>query len=574
MAADSVTGKKLSRRQFVGSVAKGAAVLGAVLGATSLVPQAAAATGAKAFAGAGVRAQPVPVPTNWSQTADVVVVGYGGSGAISAITAFDAGANVLILEKTPSFATLGVTKPPYSGGGGSTCMNGGHFDYPVDPTLGATYLYQTSWGATPMETCQAWAAVATQIPAWLTQMGIKYTTSSGGAGFPAVAGASTINSGSVAGGGFAFFEALDGLVQTRGIPIMFNTQATDLIQNPTTGEILGVKVLANDSEVMNIRANRGVILCTGSIEFNEQLKVNYFRSYPAHFYGWAFSTGDGLIMAQNVGAEIWHTDCVAATLVPWFPEYAQSFGISSPAQDGWIYVDKYGNRFMNEPTINRTNTYMNLSDFNLAVPEYTRIPSFIIFDETCRKAAAISSGSSGNLPSYFDARPKWSSDNSVEIGKGWIQQGADIPTLAAAINSTTYVSLPPGTDNSALPSAITVNINPTNLTNTINTYNGYCAAKLDSQFGRPATTLVPIVTPPFYAMALWPGGEAAFAGPIRNGEGQVCDGNFKPIPRLYSAGELGSIRGSVVDTVSHNGELIVFGQISGHNAATENPWTS
>jgi len=162
----------------------------------------------------------------------------------------------------------------------------------------------------------------------------------------------------------------------------------------------------------------------------------------------------------------------------------------------------------------------------------------------------------------------------VEIANGWILKAQDIPTLAATINSTKFVSLPPGTNNMALPGEITISMSATNLANTINTYNGYCAAKLDSQFGRTASSLIPIVTPPFYAMALWPGGEAAFAGPIRNGQGQVCDPNYEPIPRLYSAGELGSIRGSVLDTVSHNGELIVFGQISGHNAATENPWTS
>ncbi len=580
MTEESITSKKLSRRQFVGTVAAGAAsaaVLSAVAGAKGFAPNAPgapASAGASAMLGRRSDAQPIQLPSKWSQTADVIVVGYGGAGAVAAITAFDLGANVLILEKTPSYASLGVQNPAISGGGGSTSMNGGHLDYPVDPTLGATYLYQTSWGATPMTTCQAWASVASQIPAWLTQMGIKFTTSSGGAGFPAVAGASTINSGSIAGGGFAFFTALDAAVTSRNIPVLFNTPATSLIQNPSTREVVGVQALAYGSEMLNIRANRAVVLCTGSIEFNEQLKLNYFRSYPAHFQGWAFSTGDGLVMAESVGAGIWHNDCVAATMVPWFPAYAQSFGMSAPAQHGWIYVDKYGNRFMNEPNINRTNTYLNLSDFNLSVPEYTRIPSFIIFDETCRKAGAISSGSSGSLPAYLDARPTWSSDNSVEISKGWILKGQDIPTLAAAINSTTFVSLAPGTNNAALPAEITVTMSATNLANTINTYNGYCAAKLDPQFGRTASSLIPIVTPPFYAMALWPGGEAAFAGPIRNGQGQVCGPDYEPIPRLYSAGELGSIRGSVLDTVSHNGELIVFGQISGHNAATENPWTS
>jgi predicted oxidoreductase len=117
-------------------------------------------------------------------------------------------------------------------------------------------------------------------------------------------------------------------------------------------------------------------------------------------------------------------------------------------------------------------------------------------------------------------------------------------------------------------------MNPNDLVNTVNTYNAACAAKVDSQFGRAAANLVPIQTPPFYAMALWPGGEAAFAGPIRNEKGQVCDANSKPIPRLYSAGELGSVRGSTLSAVSQVGECMIFGQISGHNAATEESWTS
>jgi succinate dehydrogenase/fumarate reductase flavoprotein subunit len=37
----------------------------------------------------------------WDRDADVVVVGYGAAGAATAITARDAGAKVLILEKAP-----------------------------------------------------------------------------------------------------------------------------------------------------------------------------------------------------------------------------------------------------------------------------------------------------------------------------------------------------------------------------------------------------------------------------------------------------------------------------------------
>ncbi len=40
-------------------------------------------------------------PGAWGREADVVIVGYGSAGAAAAITAHDAGAKVLILEKAP-----------------------------------------------------------------------------------------------------------------------------------------------------------------------------------------------------------------------------------------------------------------------------------------------------------------------------------------------------------------------------------------------------------------------------------------------------------------------------------------
>jgi succinate dehydrogenase/fumarate reductase flavoprotein subunit len=39
--------------------------------------------------------------TTWHKEVDVIVVGYGAAGGISAITAHDAGAKVLLIEKMP-----------------------------------------------------------------------------------------------------------------------------------------------------------------------------------------------------------------------------------------------------------------------------------------------------------------------------------------------------------------------------------------------------------------------------------------------------------------------------------------
>ena len=41
------------------------------------------------------------LPEKWDREADVVVVGFGGAGAATAITAHDLGASVLMIEKAP-----------------------------------------------------------------------------------------------------------------------------------------------------------------------------------------------------------------------------------------------------------------------------------------------------------------------------------------------------------------------------------------------------------------------------------------------------------------------------------------
>jgi succinate dehydrogenase/fumarate reductase flavoprotein subunit len=576
---------KLSRRSFLGSAAVGAAAIGGtVAAASSFTPMLASAVpdvggvreapmikGEARMSASVSKAAPLPVPTNWSQTADVVVVGYGGAGAVTAITAYDAGANVLILEKTPSYATLGFKGTTISGGGGNTSMNAGNAVYVSDPVAGANYVYQQGWGNTPRSVCEALAWMETENPAWLTQMGIKYTLSSATGEFPTLPGSSGFGGMSLASGN-VFFQQLDALVQKRQIPILFSTAATDLIQSPTTGEILGVKALANASEVLNIKANRAVALTTGSIEYNETYKADSMRVYPAHFYGWQYCTGDSVTMGSKVGAAMWHMGAMSARMVPWFPQYPIAFGTCAPSQHGWIYVDKTGNRYADETEISTYshNWWIKLSDFDLTVPWYTRIPSFIVFDSTCFNAGAITSGSNGQLPPQLDPRPVWT--NALALSNGWIQQGATIPALVAAMNATAYVGLNPGSTNTSPASNVTININPTTLQTTLNNYNAFCTSGVDTQFGRPKSTLIPIVTPPFYAMPLWPGGPSAFGGPVRNAQGQVCDADNNPIPRLYAAGENGSIDG-MLSLGANNAQMIAFGRIIGSNAANENPWS-
>ena len=44
--------------------------------------------------------------TRWHLDADVIIVGYGSAGAVAAITAYDAGAQVVILENLLTLAVI------------------------------------------------------------------------------------------------------------------------------------------------------------------------------------------------------------------------------------------------------------------------------------------------------------------------------------------------------------------------------------------------------------------------------------------------------------------------------------
>src|SRR4051795_3192860 len=50
------------------------------------------------------------MPRNWDAEADVVVVGFGAAGFAASVTAHDAGARVLILEKAPEGQHGGNTR--------------------------------------------------------------------------------------------------------------------------------------------------------------------------------------------------------------------------------------------------------------------------------------------------------------------------------------------------------------------------------------------------------------------------------------------------------------------------------
>jgi len=149
---------------------------------------------------------------------------------------------------------------------------------------------------------------------------------------------------------------------------------------------------------------------------------------------------------------------------------------------------------------------------------------------------------------YYD----WSPDNSREIEKGWIKKADSVAELAKLAGIE----------------------DPAALAETVARYNAGCAAGND-EFGRPADTLVPLDSPPYYCVAMFPGGSNTCGGPRKDERARVLDAFGEPIPGLYAAGELGEAVGLLYPANGANlSESICFGRIAAADALGVSPLSS
>jgi succinate dehydrogenase/fumarate reductase flavoprotein subunit len=506
-----------------------------------------------------VEAAKIEIPKAWDYDVDVVCVGYGGAGAVTAITAHDAGAKVLILEKM-------------SEGGGNTCVSGGGIFCPTDSKEAYKYLsrlFEYFNSEMDAEVVREFCEESMRNVSFVEGLkeGTKLTQY-GGAGHPRVEGSQSarkfaVQRGrkSMVGASSNLWEVLAHAVQEkRKIPILLDTPAKRLVANEA-GEVIGVIAVSKGKEI-SVRARRAVVLTTGGFEFDKRMLQTYFQGFPINALGNPGNTGDGIRMAQQVGAGLWHMNGGSFALGIKVPDFPAGFSIQI-GHPGFIYVDKHGQRFVNEKSIEAHAGLLVTNAYDCEALDFPRIPCFAIFDEETRLKGPISMLFHGG---YAGKRYKWSADNSVEIDKGWVVKAETLADLAKKIR-----------------------VAPDVLAATLARWNEDVKKGEDTLFHRPLrphpkegedllhgntgpVLSAPIERGPFYALELYPTLINTQGGPRRNVRAQIMDVFDQPIPRLYSAGELGSMWGVIYQGAGNNGESMVFGQIAGRNAAAEKPW--
>ena len=506
----------------------------------------------------GAEAKPrADLPKRWNRAADVVVLGYGGAGACAAITAKDAGADVVIFEKC-------------SEGGGNTAVSSGGMMIPNNRDRAYTYLAKTYAFANSVmdeELLSAFVDEAMKSKDFLMSLAPDQKLYIyGHAGFQNIPESDAIDKwrfrtpkGQKTRGGDMLFNNYRYAVETvRKIPVVYNARALELITE--NDEVLGVWVEINGKKVA-VKARRGVVLATGGFEFDDKMLANHTMGQKFHRLGHPGNTGDGVRMAQAAGADLWHMNALSCPLGLVVPGVKTQFQINMLAPS-YIYVDQDGKRFANEKMDNHTCIY-GVNYLDPIKHRYPRIPCYVVFDEAARQKGPIIGGATSGYALNREGY-KWSKDNSVEIEKGVIVSAPTLESLAKKIN-----------------------VPAEQLVATVKKWNADISAGADKAFGRPLEKKgkvafegreAPVISRPlgdgpYYAAALYPTILNTQGGPRRNKLGQVLTPFDKPVARLYSAGELGSMWGHIYQGATNNSEACVFGRIAGRTAASEKPWT-
>lgn len=458
----------------------------------------------------------VAIPTS----ADVVVVGAGGAGFAAAITAANEGKSVVLLDK------MGVY-------GGDTALSGGEMAVPgnwIQVTQGVQdspeNLVQDmlvggdNKGDPELVTIIADGALDSAN--WLTyEAGVSWKhdlMQFGGHKIKRSIIPITHSGSEMTTKLTSRAEEIDNLV------LAGNTKVTELVTN-AGGAVVGVKyenTVTGDTGQIDCGA---VVLATGGFGSNVEMRVKYNPDMDEGILSTdsVAAQGDGLVMAQNIGADLIDM------------EYIQTYPVCDPETGALLYVgdvrlenygilvNEEGDRFVEE--LGRRDVISN------AIKNQTDGVAYLLFDQ---KAA----DNTGLLKQHADEY-----ENSES--RGVIVKGDTIAEVAKA----------QGVDADELEA-------------TVEKWNGYCAEGSDPDYSYSGAEMNTIEEGPFYLMACKPAVHYTMGGLHITPEAEVLTVDEEVIPGLYAAGEvaghkMGTNRlGSCSMT-----DIYTFGRIAGKNAS-------
>jgi succinate dehydrogenase/fumarate reductase flavoprotein subunit len=317
------------------------------------------------------------------------------------------------------------------------------------------------------------------------------------------------------------------------------------------GRVTGVNVISGGGD-FRIEASKAVVLATGGFAHDNNRKrelLPHTHTGEAHWSAASRgNTGDGLTMAEELGAEVIAERSAAAlapiSLVPRGDGTFTHFPhIHERGKPGLIAVNRAGKRFTNEAN--------SCFDFMSDLLESGLTESWLICDHRFIRRWGLGAVKPSPMPFQI----------GHSIHNGYLLRAKSIRALAE--------------------SAV---IDPNGLVEAVDRYNQQAMIGVDDDFHKgetphnkmqgdqqhqPNPCMAPILTAPFYAMKLLPGSLGTFAGLHTNEYAQVLRQDDTPIVGLYATGnDMASVMAGHYPSVGIAlGPAMTFGYIAAKHIA-------
>lgn len=440
---------------------------------------------------------------------DVVVVGAGAAGVPAAISAFQAGAKVALLQKETQAVSQGNTSD-------SVLLDQSD---PAGVAAVSSLINQDCAHRSRQDQVALWAQNSGEALKWLWDLGEQ-------------AGAQMVDSTpkwtssiqEIDGyhvGYFAFdfgpkpYNTGNGMsdicsfMEGQGLEVFYETAGKQLVQDES-GAVLGVVAERADGRHVQFNAAKGVILATGDF-MNDDDMMSYYAPEMANIYRKQFNkTGDGHKMAVWAGAQM---EDVCPTRVL----HDFDAGPGSMCDMPFLAVKDDGTRFCNE----KRTSMAEMANF-LNGPQdcgwYTQV-----FDSTYMTSCAEWPGK------LYDEEAIKAYMPEEDVERAGVYEG-----LINTYKADTLEDL-----------AGKLGIDAAQFVATVERYNELCAKGADEDFGKAAQWLVPVSEPPFYGIHRHIGLSAIMKGVNVDEHMRVVRADGTPIAGLFAIGNLaGNFYGS------------------------------
>lgn len=492
-----------------------------------------------------------------NRKAELVVIGGGGAGLAAALSAAENGCrSILVLEKAGSAA-------------GSTAMAHDIFgaESPVQKRLGIDApkdeLFKTAmewahWTKINPRIVRAFIDKSGDTIGWLENMGLQFEL------IQYYPNQVPLVRHSVKGHGNALMKALRENCRDKGVQILTRTPGKKLLRDKN-GEIAGVIAETGNGDLTIEAAS--VIITTGGYGNNREMLKKYCVNYhdTITYDGPPSNTGDGIRMATEIGAATAGLGTVnlhGPFLKPQKDSHAMKMdaeGIGgSPIRItlwflAWepemLWVNKNGVRFIDE------GYQLAFFAFGNAVALQPDGVTYTLFDSSTlrkiEKQGLIRPGAASRanwLPvSAATPLPGLEREVQKQADKGDLKLSDSWDEIAAWMGAQ-----------------------PAVLKATVQEYNFSCDDKHDALFAKDRKYLLPLRTPPYYAVKGHLGLCDAYGGIKINEKMEALDSEDNPIPGLYAAGSTAGCWESESYCYRLTGHLVGFalnsGRIAGENA--------